>query len=165
MAPVGCCLPVVTGMLCKHISQMLSVCSVCAAVVPAHADPAGPLTLASRFTQLARYSTMTLEKLATQVAIIGSGPAAHTAAVYCARAELHPILFEGWLANGIAAGGQLTTTTDVENFPGFPDGIMGAELCNNFRKQSLRFGTQIFTGTLGVDGRGRWDGQTLVEGI
>lgn len=89
---------------------------------------------------------MALEKLATPVAIIGSGPAAHTAAVYCARAELHPILFEGWLANGIAAGGQLTTTTDVENFPGFPDGIMGPELCNKFRQQSLRFGTRIFTG-------------------
>lgn len=89
---------------------------------------------------------MALEKLATRVAIIGSGPAAHTAAIYCARAELHPVLFEGWLANGIAAGGQLTTTTDVENFPGFPDGIMGPEICNKFRQQSLRFGTQVFTG-------------------
>ncbi|KAF6244145.1 hypothetical protein COO60DRAFT_1599966 [Scenedesmus sp. NREL 46B-D3] len=91
---------------------------------------------------------MALEKLSTKVAIIGSGPAAHTAAIYCARAELQPIIFEGWLANGIAAGGQLTTTTDVENFPGFPDGIMGPELCNKFREQSLRFGTRIFTETV-----------------
>lgn len=69
-------------------------------------------------------------------------------AIYCARAELQPVIFEGWLANGIAAGGQLTTTTDVENFPGFPDGIMGPELCNKFREQSLRFGTRIFTETV-----------------
>lgn len=67
------------------------------------------------------------------------------AAVYTARAELKPILFEGWLANGIAAGGQLTTTTDVENFPGFPDGILGGELVEKFRAQSIRFGTQVRT--------------------
>eukprot|EP00775_Hariotina_reticulata_P008387 gene8387-8571_t len=91
---------------------------------------------------------MVLEKISTRVAIIGSGPAACTAAIYAARGELQPIMFEGWLANGIAAGGQLTTTTDVENFPGFPDGIMGPELCNKFREQSLRMGTRIFTETV-----------------
>ena len=84
----------------------------------------------------------------SRVIIIGSGPAAHTAAVYLSRAELSPILYEGMLANGIAAGGQLTTTTDVENYPGFPDGVGGQELMDKMRAQSIRFGTDVRTETI-----------------
>lgn len=99
---------------------------------------------------------MTKERV--KVLIIGSGPAGYTAAIYTARAGLSPVLYQGG-----QPGGQLTITTDVENFPGYPEGIMGPQMMVDFQKQAARFGTDIRYGMItSVDFSG-WPHQVVVD--
>ena len=80
--------------------------------------------------------------------IIGSGPAAWTAAIYAARANLNPLVYEGAGSRTMVPGGQLMFTTDVENYPGFPDGVSGIDMMLDFKKQAVRFDTRVVTGDI-----------------
>ena len=93
------------------------------------------------------------------VVIVGSGPAGYTAAIYASRAQLNPIMYEG----SVTAGGALMNTTEVENFPGFVDGVMGPDLMESMRNQAKRFGTEIVTDDI-VEMNLSGDVKTLVDG-
>ena len=95
--------------------------------------------------------------------IVGSGPAGYTAAIYAARANLNPLLITGFQAGGIA-GGQLMTTTDVENFPGFPDGILGPDLMDRMRAQAVRWGTRLVEADADAIDLGQRPYRVTVEG-
>ncbi|MBQ1443201.1 MAG: thioredoxin-disulfide reductase [Renibacterium sp.] len=100
-------------------------------------DPRPPRAITPRSSQ--SVSTETSQNDVRDVIIIGSGPAGYTAAIYTARADLKPLM----IAGSVTAGGELMNTTEVENFPGFPEGVMGPDLMENLQQQAERFGTQI----------------------
>src|SRR4051812_28178247 len=109
-----------------------------------------PVTLLVQFKNFAYNQDDMAQQNVEKIVIIGSGPAAWTCAIYAARANLQPVVFEGAISEdnrlrGTLPLGQLNLTTEVENFPGFPDGVLGPELMMRMRDQSERYGTRIIT--------------------
>ena len=100
-----------------------------------------------------------MSEVVHEVVIVGSGPAGYTAGIYAARAQLAPILYEG----SVTAGGALMNTTEVENFPGFPDGVMGPDLMDNLKAQCEKFGTILFRDDI-VEMKLEGEVKTLVDG-
>src|SRR5687768_7022772 len=82
------------------------------------------------------------------IIIIGSGPAAYTAALYTSRASLQPLVFIGEISQEILPGGQLMTTTEVENFPGYPEGVTGPDMMDDLKRQAERFGSRLLSKTI-----------------
>src|SRR5690606_33713520 len=109
--------------------------------LPLHRGRVTP-TMDTLSYELERDRDMT-ERAPEALVIVGSGPAAWTAAVYAARANLNPLVFEGEALGTMLPGGQLMTTTEVENYPGFPTGVTGPELMEKLKEQAVRFGTRV----------------------
>ena len=133
----------------RPLRSSISIPFVAAASFYRPANNSAPLLAPAATPAISSTSTLQqIRKMHSKLVIIGSGPAGHTAAIYAARADLKPVMYEGFLALGIAAGGQLTTTDEVENYPGYKM-IKGTTLMDEMRGQSEECGAEIISQTVG----------------